>query len=80
MKTREKSFFDGQNRLSELSRKGDFLGELNSKVKWKRFRKPLERAIRETNPKEPDGRPPNAMEYQIMGRLSFQRFLGLKVS
>ena len=100
MKAREKSFFDEENRLSELSRKGDFLEELNSKVKWERFRKPVERAMREINPKGPGGRPPNdavvmvktlilrelyqlsddAMEYQIMDRLSFQRFLGLGLS
>ena len=100
MKTREKSFFDEENRLSELSRKGDFLEELNSKVKWERFRKPVERVMRETNPKGPGGRPPNdavvmvktlilrelyqlsddAMEYQILDRLSFQRFLGLNLS
>ncbi|MBT3274105.1 MAG: IS5 family transposase [Spirochaetales bacterium] len=100
MKTREKGFFDEENRLSELSRKGDFLEELNSKVKWERFRKPVERVMREANPKGPGGRPPNdavvmvktlilrelyqlsddSMEYQIMDRLSFQRFLGLSLS
>lgn len=100
MKTREKGFFDEENRLSELSRKGDFLEKLDSKVKWERFRKPVERVMREANPKGPGGRPPNdavvmvktlilrelyqlsddAMEYQIMDRLSFQRFLGLSLS
>ncbi len=100
MKTRENGFFDEENRLSELSRKGDFLEELNSTVKWERFRKPVERAMREVNPKGPGGRPPNdavvmvktlilrelyqlsddAMEYRIMDRLSFQRFLGLSLS
>ena len=100
MKKREKGFFDEDNRLSELSRKGDFLEELNSKVKWERFRKPVERVMREANPKGPGGRPPNdavvmvktlilrelyqlsddAMEYQILDRLSFQRFLGLSLS
>ena len=100
MKTREKGFFDEENRLSELSGKGDFLEELNIKVKWERFRKPVERVMRETSPKGPGGRPPNdavvmvktlilrelyqlsddALEYQIMDRLSFQRFLGLSLS
>lgn len=100
MKTREKGFFDEENRLSELSHKGDFLEELNGKVKWERFRKPVERVMREACPKGPGGRPPNdavvmvktlilrelyqlsddAMEYQILDRLSFQRFLGLGLS
>ena len=100
MKSREKGFFDEESRLAELSRKGDFLEELNSKVDWEKFRRPVEEVMREKNPRGPGGRPPNdavvmvktlilrelyqlsddAMEYQIMDRLSFQRFLGLSLS
>ena len=100
MKAREKSFFDEDNRLSELSRKGDFLEKLNSNIDWEIFRQPVELAIRERNPKGPGGRPPNdavimvktlilrelyqlsddAIEFQILDRLSFQRFLGLGLS
>ena len=53
MKTREKSFFDEENRLSELSRKRDFLEELNSRINCERSRKPVERVMRETKPKGP---------------------------
>ena len=100
MKTREKGFFDEDARLSELSKKGDFLEKLNSNIDWEIFRKPVEKALREKERKGPGGRPPNdavimvktlilrelyqlsddAMEFQIMDRLSFQRFLGLSLS
>ena len=100
MKTREKGFFDEETGLSELSRKGDFLEKLNSSIDWEIFRRPVEQAIRETDPKGSGGRPPNdavvmvktlilrelyqlsddVMEFQIMDRLSFQRFLGLGLS
>ena len=100
MKTREKGFFDEDARLSELSKKGDFLEKLNSNIDWEIFREPVEKALRENDPKGPGGRPPNdavvmiktlilrelyqlsddAMEFQIMDRLSFQRFLGLSLS
>ena len=99
MKTREKGFFDEEARLSELSAKGDFLEELNIRIDWERFRRPVEQAMRNHNPKGPGGRPANdavvmvkalilrelyqlsddALEYQIMDRLSFQRFLGLSL-
>lgn len=99
MKIREKSFFDEEARLSELSAKGDFLEKLNAHINWERFRGPVEQAMRNKNPKGPGGRPPNdavvmvktlilrelyqlsddALEYQIMDRLSFQRFLGLSL-
>lgn len=99
MKTREKGFFDEEARLSELSAKGDFLEELNTHINWERFRKPVEEAMRNHEPKGAGGRPPNdavvmvktlilrelyqlsddALEYQIMDRLSFQRFLGLSL-
>jgi len=100
MKAREKGFFDEDARLSELSKKGDFLEKLNSNIDWEIFRKPVEKALREKDRKGPGGRPPNdavvmvktlilrelyqlsddAMEFQIMDRLSFQRFLGLSLS
>ena len=100
MKSREKGFFDEDDRLSELSHKGDFLETLNRNIDWEIFRRPVERAMREKKPKGPGGRPPNdavvmvktlilrelyqlsddAVEFQIMDRLSFQRFLGLGLS
>ena len=100
MKYREKSFFDEETRLSELSEKGDFLEKLNTHVDWEKFRRPVEQAMRSCEPKGPGGRPPNdavvmvktlilrelyqlsddAVEYQILDRLSFQRFLGLGLS
>lgn len=100
MKSREKSFFDEDARLSELSEKGDFLEKLDKHIDWELFRAPVERAMRNRRPKGPGGRPPNdsvimvktlvlrelyqlsddAIEYQIMDRLSFQRFLGLNLS
>jgi len=100
MKTREKGFFDEDARLSELSKKGDFLEKLNNNIAWEIFREPVEKALREKERKGPGGRPPNdavimvktlilrelyqlsddAMEFQIMDRLSFQRFLGLSLS
>jgi len=100
MKSRDRSFFDEETRLSELSEKGDFLEKLDNHIDWERFRKPVEQAIRTQDPKGPGGRPPNdavvmvktlilrelyqlsddAIEYQIMDRLSFQRFLGLNLS
>lgn len=100
MKSREKGFFNEENRLSALSRKGDFLEKLNGSIDWELFRRPVERAMREKNPKGPGGRPPSyavvviktlilrelyqlsddAIEFQIMDRLSFQRSLGLNLS
>jgi len=100
MKHRERSFFDEETRLSELSKKGDFLEKLNAHIDWEKFRNPVEKAMRNQAPKGPGGRPPNdaivmlkslilrelyqlsddAIEYQIMDRLSFQRFLGLSLS
>jgi len=100
MKAREKGFFDEDARLSELSKKGDFLEKLNNNIAWEIFREPVEKALREKERKGPGGRPPNdavimvktlilrelyqlsddAMEFQIMDRLSFQRFLGLSLS
>ena len=100
MESREKGFFDEETRLSELSKKGDFLERLNIHVDWEKFRRPVEQAMRNHDPKGPGGRPANdaiimvktlilrelyrlsddAIEYQIMDRLSFQRFLGLSLS
>ena len=100
MKHRESSFFDEETRLSELSEKGDFLEKLDIHIDWERFRRPVELAMRNHEPKGPGGRPPNdaiimvktlilrelyqlsddAIEFQIMDRLSFQRFLGLSLS
>ena len=100
MKSREKSFFDEETRLSELSEKGDFLEKLDKHIDWEKFRRPVEQAMRNREPKGPGGRPPNdavvmvktlilrelyqlsddAIEYQILDRLSFQRFLGLSLS
>ena len=57
MKSREKGFFDEDARLSELSQKGDFLETLNRNINWEMFRRPVERAMREKNPKGPGGRP-----------------------
>ena len=100
MKSRKRSFFDEETRLSALSVKGDFLEKLNRHIDWERFRRPVEVAIRNHDPKGPGGRQPNdaiimvktlilrelyqlsddAIEFQIMDRLSFQRFLGLSLS
>ena len=59
MKSRERSLFDEETRLAELSRKGGFLEKLNDKIDWELFCQPVERAMREKNPKGPGGRPPN---------------------
>ena len=59
MKSRERSFFDEETRLSELSEKGDFLEKLNRHIDWERFRQPVEKAMRNHDPKGPGGRPPN---------------------
>ena len=59
MKTREKGFFDEDARLSELSKKGDFLERLNSNIDWEMFREPVDKALREKDRKGPGGRPPN---------------------
>ena len=100
MKQREKSFFDEDFRLSDLSVKGDSLEKLNQCIDWELFRKPIEQAMHKAHRKDGKGRPPNdavlmfktlvlrelyqlsdhGLEYQIMDRLSFQRFLGISLS
>ena len=64
MKTREKSFFDEDARLSELSKKGDSLEKLNSNINCEIFREPVERALCEKEPKGPGGRP--SIDEQIL--------------
>ncbi|OQX29701.1 MAG: hypothetical protein B0D92_02390 [Spirochaeta sp. LUC14_002_19_P3] len=99
MKRREKTLFDEDFRLSELSNKGDYLEKLDQVIDWEVFRGPVEKAMRKNLREDGKGRPPNdavlmfktlilrelyqlsddSMEYYILDRLSFQRFLGLNL-
>jgi len=91
----QRSFFDEQDRLKQLSRQGDPLERLSAAVDWELFRPQLKKCFKK-EPKGPGGRPPydyvmmfkvlilqrlynlsdEQMQYQILDRLSFQRFLG----
>ena len=99
MKRREKTLFDEDFRLSDLSNKGDYLEKLDQVIDWEVFRDPVEKAMRKNLREDGKGRPPNdavlmfktlilrelyqlsddSMEYYILDRLRFQRFLGLNL-
>jgi transposase, IS5 family len=92
-------FFDVDERLAELSAKGDDLERLNALIDFELFRGALEAAV-ERGDRSKGGRPPfdcvlmfkililQAMhslsdercEYLIKDRLSFMRFLGLRLA
>jgi len=92
-------FFDVENALSKLDKKGDFLAKLNAVIDWEDFRPILSR-IRKVARKSNAGRKPydevmmfkiliiqslynlsdERTEVMIIDRLSFRRFLDLKLS
>jgi IS5 family transposase len=75
----QRGFFDEQDRLEALSKQGDPLEQLNAIINWEIFRTQLKKCFKK-EPKGPGGRPPFdyvlMLKYQILDRLSFQRFLG----
>jgi transposase, IS5 family len=87
-------FFDVEERLKELSAKGDALERLNAVVDFDLFRADLERAVPRSDGSK-GGRPAlfkvlvlqashslsdERTEYLIRDRLSFMRFLGLRLA
>lgn len=96
--SKQKGFFTEDLRLTEISKHGDPLLQLNNIIPWENFRHKLN-CILKKDTKGHGGRPPydyvmmfkilvlqrlynlsdSQMQYQIMDRLSFMRFLGLNL-
>jgi hypothetical protein len=68
-------FFDVEECLAGLSKKGDVLEQLNRTIDFALFRPDLERAVPRSN-----GLGDEATEYFMRDRLTWKRFLGLGIS
>ncbi|OQX29382.1 MAG: hypothetical protein B0D92_04120 [Spirochaeta sp. LUC14_002_19_P3] len=84
MKRREKTLFDEDFRLSELSNKGDYREKLDRVIDWEFFRGPVEKAMRKNLREDGKGCPPNdavlmfkTLILRELYQLSDDRIIGL---